>query len=164
MGLMWIDESDTTQLAQRLRVGPRELLEHVGGPWHVVERSSEQEVEQPGTLFVGRAGPSVAILVTDQPSPAIRVGVAVGDWQGSWPLLWSLTEPIESLRTPEPGTPSVATDELLSRLREAVDTAAAAKAPSLVVCRYCGTLVAPEHALGDELCQKCGTSVFGISY
>ena len=164
MTAMWIDESDTTQLAQRLRVGPRELLEHIGGPWHVVERSSEQEMGQPGTLFVGRAGPSVAILVSDEPSPVVRVGVAVGDWQGSWPLLWSLTEPIGSFRTPERGTPSAATDELLIHLREAVDTAAAVKAPSLVVCRYCGTLVASEHALGEELCQRCGTSVFGISY
>ena len=155
---MWIDPSDTTQLAQRLRVGPRELLEHIGGPWQIAERSAEQEMEQPGTLFVGRAGPSVAILVSDEPSPSIRVGVAVGDWQGSWPLLWSLTAPITSLTTPEPRTPSGDTDDLLARLREAVDTAAAAKASTLVICRYCGALVAPEHALGDELCQTCGTS------
>ena len=53
---MWIDESDTTQLSQRLRVGPRELLESIGGPWQVVERFSEHEMERPGTLFVGHVG------------------------------------------------------------------------------------------------------------
>ena len=75
---MWIDESDTTQLSQRLRVGPRELLEAIGGPWQIVERFPEHEMERPGTLFVGRAGPSVGILVTDDASPGVSVGMAGG--------------------------------------------------------------------------------------
>jgi hypothetical protein len=161
---MWIDESDTTQLSQRLRVGPRELLEAIGGPWQVVERSSEHEMERPGTLFVGRAGPSVGILVTDDASPEVSVGMAVGEWAGAHPLLWTITSPVVHLRTPSPGAADAETDLLLEDLRVAVDSAALAKAPSLVICRYCGALVAPEYALGEELCMGCGSSVFGVVY
>jgi hypothetical protein len=161
---MWIDESDTTQLAQRLRVGPRELIESIGGPWQVSERIPEHEMEQTGTLFVGRAGPSVAILVSDEVDPAVRIGAAIGHWQGAWPLLWTLTEPTVSLVTPSRTAPSAEVDRFLVELREAVDAAAAAKAPTLVVCRYCGNLVAPEHAIDESTCHGCGSSVFGIVY
>lgn len=161
---MWIDESDTTQLSQRLRVGPRELLEAIGGPWQVVDRFAEHEMERPGTLFVGRAGPSVGILVTDDVSPEVSVGMAVGEWVGPHPLLWTIAAPVMHLSTPDPGAGAADTDLLLDELREAVDAAARAKAPSLVVCRYCGALVAPEHALGEELCIGCGSSVFGVVY
>jgi hypothetical protein len=161
---MWIDESDTTQLSQRLHVGPRELLEAIGGPWQVVERHPEHEMERPGTLFVGRAGPSVGILVTDDPSPEVSVGMAVGEWAGAHPLLWTIAPPVVHLTTPEPRAASADTDRLLEDLRAAVDAAAQAKGPSLVVCRYCGSLVAPEFALGDELCMACGTAVFGVVY
>ena len=47
---------------------------------------------------------------------------------------------------------------------EAVDAAAQSKSPSLVICRYCGALVAPEFSLGEELCMGCGSSVFGVVY
>ena len=161
---MWIDESDTTQLSQRLRVGPRELLEAIGGPWQVVERMPEHEMERPGTLFVGRAGPSVGILVADDASPRVVVGMAVGEWAGAHPLLWTIAPPTAHLTTPASGTPAADTDRLLDDLREAVDAAALAKAPSLVVCRYCGALVAPEYALGADLCMGCGSSVFGVVY
>jgi hypothetical protein len=161
---MWIDESDTTQLSQRLRLGPRELLESIGGPWQVSERIPEREMERSGTLFVGRAGPSVAILVTDDPDPDVIVGVAVGEWQGVWPLLWSVTDETGVLTTPRRDAPSAEVDGFLADLRRAVDAAASAKAPTLVVCRYCGALVAPEFAVGEEVCQGCGTSVFGIVY
>ena len=161
---MWIDESDTTQLSQRLRVGPRELLESIGGPWQVSERIPEREMESSGTLFVGRAGPSVAILVSDDPDPDVRIGVAVGQWQGAWPLLWSLTDETALLRTPPRDALSAEVDAFLADLQRAVDAAAALKARALVVCRYCGALVAPEHAVGEELCQACGANVFGIVY
>ena len=161
---MWIDESDTTQLAQRLRVGPRELLEYIGGPWQVVDRTDERAIERPGTLFVGRAGPSVAILLSDAADPTILVGVAVGEWQGVWPLLWTIGEPTVALTTPPRDAESEETDDLLDRLGRAVDAAAAAKRPSLVICRYCGALVAPEHALGDDTCHACGTSVLGVVF
>jgi hypothetical protein len=159
---MWIDESDTTQLSQRLRVGPRELLEAIGGPWHVVGRIPEHEMERPGTLFVGRAGPSVGILVTDDASPEVSVGMAVGEWVGADLLQWTLALPVVRLRTPAPGDHAADTDALLDDLRDAVDAAAAAKAHVLVVCRYCAALVAPERAFGDELCLACGSSVFGV--
>ncbi len=161
---MWIDESDTTQLSQRLRVGPRELLEAIGGPWQIVERFSEHEMERPGTLFVGRAGPSVGILVTDDATPGVSVGMAVGEWAGAHPLLWSIAAPVVHLTTPAPGAAGADTDLLLEDLRAAVDDAARAKAASLVVCRYCGALVAPEYALGEELCMGCGSTVFGVVY
>lgn len=161
---MWIDDSDTTQLSQRLRVGPRELLEAIGGPWQVAERHAEHEMERPGTLFVGRAGPSVGILVSDDISPEVTVGMAVGEWAGAHPLLWTIAAPLAHLAAPEPHAAGSATDLLLDELREAVDVAALAKAPSLVICRYCGSLVAPEYAFGEELCMGCGSSVFGVVY
>lgn len=161
---MWIDESDTTQLSQRLRVGPRELLEAIGGPWQVVERFAEHEMERPGTLFVGRAGPSVGILVTDDVNPEVSVGMAVGEWVGAHPLLWTIAAPVVHLAAPDPRAEAAETDLLLVELREAVDAAALSKSPSLVVCRYCGALVAPEFSLGEELCMGCGSSVFGVVY
>lgn len=161
---MWIDDSDTTQLSQRLHVGPRELLEAVGGPWQVVERFAEHEMERPGTLFVGRAGPSVGILVADDGSPDVSIGMAVGEWAGPHPLLWTIAPKVVRLRVPEPGAAAADTDRLLDDLRDAVDAAALAKAPSLVICRYCGALVAPEYSLGEELCMGCGASVFGVVY
>jgi hypothetical protein len=106
----------------------------------------------------------VGILVTDDPSPEVSVGMAVGEWAGVHPLLWTIAPPVVHLRTPEPRAAAADTDRLLEDLRAAVDEAAQAKAPSLVVCRYCGALVAPEHSLGDELCMACGTAVFGVVY
>lgn len=161
---MWIDESDTTQLSQRLRVGPRELLESIGGPWQVVARFSEHEMERPGTLFVGRAGPSVGILVTDDPRPRVSVGMAVGEWVGPASLLWTIAAPVVRLLVPEHDAADAETDVMLDELGAAVDDAARAKHPALVVCRYCGALVAPEHASGEELCMACATSVFGVVY
>jgi hypothetical protein len=161
---MWIDGSDTTQLAQRLRLGPKELLETLGGPWQVVRRDTGDEILAPGTLFVGRAGPSVAILVSDDPSPLVEVGVARGAWINPGTLAWSLAEPVETLVTPERDAPSLLVDRFLAALGTAVDAAFAAKAPSLVTCRYCGSLVAPEHALREDTCHGCGTSVFGVVY
>ena len=52
----------------------------------------------------------------------------------------------------------------LGRLADAVDDAFAAKRPSLVICRYCGALVAPEHALDDDICHGCGTRFLGVVY
>lgn len=161
---MWVDDSDATQLSQRLHVGPRELVDAVGGPWFVVRRSSEEEIAEPGTLFVGRAGPSVAILVSDDPVPEVAAGQAVGTWPTPATLEWSLGEPAVRLRAVPPQAPDAEVVTFLERLGGAVDDAFAAKRPQLVICRYCGALVAPEHALGDEMCHGCGSRLLGIVY
>lgn len=161
---MWIDESDATQLSQRLHVGPRELVEAIGGPWRIVQRSPEDEASAPGTLFVGRAGPSVAILVDDDPVPQVTVGIAEGRWRDPGTLEWSLGGPVVRLRAVTVHATDAEVATLLERLGGAVDDAFAAKRPSLVICRYCGALVAPEHALGDEMCHGCGSRLLGIVY
>ncbi len=91
--------------------------------------------------------------------------MAVGEWAGVHPLLW--TDRRAGRAPDDTGRRAAAdadTDVLLDDLRTAVDAAALAKAPILVVCRYCGALVAPEYALGEELCMGCGSTVFGVVY
>ena len=161
---MRIDETDTSVLAQQLRVGPRELLETIGGPWHVCARDAVDERVVPGTLFVGRAGPSVALLVGIGAEPGVQVGLARGSWLDPATLRWRVVEPSVTLTTPPVDAPSTDVDAFLTALGAAVEAAAEAKAAHLVTCRYCGALVAPEHALGDDTCQDCGTSVFGVLY
>lgn len=161
---MWSDETDATQLSQRLHVGPRELVEAIGGPWYIVQRSSEGEISAPGTLFVGRAGPAVAILVDDDPVPQVEVGTAEGRWPDPGTLEWSLSAPTVRLRAVPVHASDGEVAAMLESLGQAVDAAFAAKRPTLVVCRYCGDLVAPEHALGDEMCHGCGTRIHGIVY
>jgi hypothetical protein len=161
---MWHDETDATQLAQRLRVGPRELVEAVGGPWFVVTRDPEREIRSPGTLFVGRAGPSVAILVSDEVDPVVVVAVAEGTWPDPGTLHWEPGRVVATMTVPERTAPAAETDLLLEAMRGAVDAAYAIKAPALVTCRYCGALVAPEHAFGEEACHGCGSAVFGVVY
>lgn len=161
---MWVDDTDATVLAQRLRVGPRELVRAVGGPWLVVERFPEHEMEQSGTLFVGRAGPSVGILVGAGIDPQVTVAMAVGDWQGGHTLLWTLADPRRHLVVPALDAPARDTDRLLADLAVAVDAAARSKAPTLVVCRYCGGLVAPERAFDEEHCRSCASRLLGVVY
>ncbi len=155
---------DVTQLAQRLRVGPGELTRAIGGPWHVAWRIPEREIERPGTLLVGRAGPSVALLVSDDADPLVTVGHAVGQWHGPATLQWSVDEVTEVLQTPSRDAPSGDVDGFLAALEEAVDAAFAETRSRLVLCRYCGSLVAPEHALSDDTCHGCGSQVHGIVY
>jgi hypothetical protein len=163
-GVMRIDETDTSELAQRLRVGPRELLETVGGPWYVTSRDDGAERERPGTLFVGRAGPSVAVLVGTEESPEVEVGVAVGRWTDPGTLVWDVGTPGVGLTAPGPNAPSTEIDAFLAELGVVIDDASAAKARHLVTCRYCGILVAPELAFGEDSCQGCGTTVLGVVY
>lgn len=158
---MWVDESDATQLSQRLRLGPRELVVVLGGPWQVAERIPEREAEQPGTLFVGRAGPSVGILVGDDRDPVVTVGRAVGEWVGPTALLWSVDRVEATLVTPESAAPMAEVDAFLARLGAAVDDVATDVRPSLVLCRYCGRVVAPVHAASDDACTACGTALLG---
>ena len=161
---MRIDETDTSELAQRLRVGPRELLRAIGGPWWIVERAPESEAEQPGTLFVGRAGPSVGVLLAAEGDATLLVGAATGRWDGPAALVWRLSGPLVEVAAPARDTSRAEMDAFIDVLQGAVDDAAAAKAPELVTCRYCGMLVGPEHAFGDECCQGCSSSVLGVVY
>jgi len=161
---VWTDETDATQLSQRLRLGPRELITVLGGPWRVAWRIPDREAESPGTLFVGRVGPSVALLVTDAVDPVVTVGRAVGEWSGPTTLQWSLDQPVLTLTTPAAGAPAGEVDGFLARLGRAVDDVAEDVRGSLVLCRYCGDLVSPVHAMGDERCARCGSEIFGIVY
>jgi hypothetical protein len=161
---MRIDETDATELAQRLRLGPQELLRAIGGPWWIVERAPEAEAERPGTLFVGRAGPSVGVLVGEAEASTVLVGLATGRWDGPTSLVWRVVDPMTEVAAPVRGAASSALDAFVEVLRSAVDEAAEAKSPVLVTCRYCGMLVAPEHAFGDDCCQGCAGSLFGAVY
>jgi hypothetical protein len=161
---MWNDETDLTQLAQRLHVGPRELREAIGGPWLIVDRDPADEIARPGTLFIGRAGPSVAVLVGDEAVPDVTVGVATGEWPTPGQLVWSLVDPTRPVRSPAAHASDDEVRDFLDAVGHAVDDAFDAKRPTLVVCRYCGDLVAPEHALDDRTCHGCGSAVRGIVY
>jgi hypothetical protein len=158
MAGVWIDASDVTQLAQRLRVGPRELLETLGGPWHVALRADGEEIARPGTLYLGRAGPSVGLLLGDDATPVVTVGVPTGEWTGPDTVAWSVRSVVGTVRVPAPDAASSTIDDFLDRLGAAVDEAAETRAGALVLCRYCGRLVAPEYASGDECCTDCGAS------
>ena len=160
---MWIDDTDLTQLAQRLRVGPRELIEAIGGPWRSAWRLPEAEDGQPGTLFTGRAGPSVAILVEDA-APRVIVGRAEGRWHGITTLQWVLTHACAEIEVPTVDASSAQVDEFVSTLGRAVEEAFADARPTLVLCRYCGSLMAPALCVGEELCSSCGSRIFGIVY
>ncbi len=119
--------------------------------------------EQSDIVFVGRVGPSVGILIDDD-DRLLRVGPSSGQWHGPATLRWAIAGPAEVLAVPGAGADAVEVDALLAGLGEIVDSVAAEQAHRLVTCRYCGSVVAPEHALGDELCQGCGSRVFGIVY
>ena len=153
-----------TQLAQRLRVGPGELRQGIGGPWAVAQRVPEREMERPGTLFVGRAGPSVGLLVSDDVDPVVTVGRPVGEWYDPATLHWSLDDVVAELRTPHRGAADAAVDAFLVMLRDAVESAFDDARAGLVVCRFCGRLVGPEFALADDCCYACGSDVLGIVY
>lgn len=159
---MWIDETDLTHLAQRLRLGPRELIEAIGGPWRTALQSPEQEVSAPGTLYIGRAGPAVAILVAE-PESTVTVGRTEGHWLGITTLAWALTNPVESLVVPPPDSPPGDVDDFVARLGSVVEQAFADARPNLVLCRYCGVLSAAALCVGDELCSACGSRIFGIA-
>lgn len=159
---MWRDETDATQLAQRLRLGPRELIEAIGGPWHVAPRIDERESEAPGTLYVGRAGPSVGVLVAPGVDPEVAVGAVHGQWLGMTSLVWSVVGPVERLMTPARDAESVEVDEFLTDLGAAVEEAFAAARQRLVICRYCGSLVSPSFVAIEQTCMSCAKSIFGL--
>lgn len=121
-------------------------------------------MERPGTLLVGRAGPSVALLVSDDVDPVVVVGRAVGQWAGPGSLQWSVSDAHATLSTPARSTVGSDVDAFVEGLGDAVESVFQAARGRLVVCRYCGRLVGPEFALGDDCCYACGSDVYGIVY
>lgn len=141
---MRLDASDATQLAARLRVGPREFARAAGAPWWVGLLAEEQGID--GTLFVGRTGPSVGVLVGPEAVTVGRVeGVGTEPGDAHWVLLDA-----EDLALP-------LDDASLEALGRLVDAAARAQAPHLVWCRYCGGVYAKVFTSGDEACLDCAS-------
>lgn len=127
------------------------LVQELGGPWQALEQSS---TAANAPQFLGRAGPSVLIEFDDE-ADEIRVRQAAGEWLDPGTIHWSAQEPQSSLPLR-----ALALDELA----RVIDLAAQAKASTLVTCRFCGDLVAPEFAFGYESCSGCASSYFGVLF
>ena len=150
---------DEVALARALGCEASDLLRAVGGPWQRVRLGDE-----PGPTriaFVGRAGPSVMIVV-DLAGGGVEVGAVAGEWIDPGTLRHRMQAPIASVWWPpdDPAEMGV----WLDALGRAVDAAFAAKAPALRICRYCGGVFAPEHLLREDECHGCGSLVDGVVY
>jgi hypothetical protein len=155
---VWRDETDLTQLAQRLHVGPRELWQAIGGPWMIAARPAEDEQERAGTLFVGRSGALVGILVADGVDPAVEVSAVDGMWPGPGALEWVRRGAVRV--ADGSGDPA----DLLVALAEAVDATFLRERHRLVLCRYCGRVVGPWYAHDEELCDACAADLRGVVF
>lgn len=154
---MWVDDTDLTQLSQLLRVGPRELIEAIGGPWHASTPVEEDEVAHHGAaLFVGRAGPSVGIMLG---SGVLLVGSVEGSWTDAGELHWRLRGDAVSIAVPGR---DAEVDDFLAAMGSAVEEAFARQQPSLVTCRYCARLLVPARARDDRMCLECAAAIFGL--
>lgn len=165
---------DDVQLARLLGFEEIEFLRVAGGPWYQAQYDGERtghyfghyDAERPGgrggLLFVGRAGPSVALLVEiGTAGKSLTAGPAKGSWQGVYSLSWRVDEPHTVLQVPfDP----MSNPEFVDRLRTAVDRAAAIRTPLLRVCRYCGTLKAPELSFDADTCYGCASAIHGVVY
>lgn len=103
------------------------------------------------------------VLRIDRPGRRAIVGMAAGRWAGPARLVWEAAPPVRTLDIPVNRGPA----ESVRFLRQAgatVDVVALAKAPTLVTCRYCGAVIAPEQALDQVTCYGCGSDVRGIVY
>lgn len=150
---------DEVALAHALGCEATDLLRAIGGPWQTARLADEHRLTR--IAFIGRAGPSVMIVV-DLSSGAVEVGAVVGEWIDPGTLRHRMDVPIASLRwlAADPATMG----GWLDALGRAVDAAFEAKAPSLRICRYCGGVFAPEHLLRDDECHGCGSLVHGVVY
>lgn len=150
---------DEVALAQALGCAVTDLLPAIGGPWQAVRLGDEHRATE--VAFVGRAGPSVLIVV-DLPSGRVEVGAVVGEWIDPGTLRHRLDAPIASLHRPA-GDPAQMSG-WLDELRRTVDAAYETKAPTLRICRYCAGVFAPEHLFGEDECHACGSLVHGVVY
>ena len=143
---MRLDASDATQLAARLRLGPQEFARAAGAPWWTSLLAEEQGLA--GTLFVGRTGPSVGIVIDERTMHVGRVeGVPDAGGDPRWVLLDA-----ERIELP-------LDDDSLAALGRLVDAAASAQAPHLVWCRYCGSVLARVFTDGEGACLDCAVEV-----
>jgi hypothetical protein len=142
------------RLAELLGSNTDEVITAIGGPWNEARFDGDHK-RTDAAMFVGRAGPSVAILI-DPAIRAIRIGKAEGEWSGVAELIWRISEPKCTFPL---GTPVADTD-----LVQAVDDAFAAKRSSLHICRSCGEITAPERAFGSETCMGCSSRYLGVLY
>lgn len=141
-------------LGRLLHIPAESVIAAIGGPWQRAEPHSDIAVGQQ-LIFVGRSGPSVA-LKFDLQELTLKVGVAVGQWAGPWPLLWDVHARHETF----------ALNDAFDIETEiaAVDHAAKAGRRRLKVCRYCGELIAPELMHGADSCMGCSSRYVGIVY
>lgn len=169
-------KSDLAKLALLLGADPLDVLGALGGPWYEDSEFARglRWCHDPGMLdddadlkdytrqFVGRVGPSVVLRINAE-SRRLLAGMAEGHWDGPGTLVWGATQPATTLDIPVGGEAGEL-ERFLSTVGAAVDEAARAKAPTLVTCRYCGAMIAPEHALERDTCYGCGSEVYGIVY
>lgn len=146
-------EDDNADLAALLGVPERVLIEAIGGPWGRMRPQSRYELEG-DVVFLGRAGISV-MLVFDAAGPTLMVSQAVGVWDSPGTLTW---------HTRAPETTVHLQGDWLEPLAQAVDSAAAAKASELIICRYCSEVRGPEFAFGDECCSGCASTYLGVLF
>jgi hypothetical protein len=148
------NEGAASQLADLLECTSDDIITALGGPWLQGQFDGDHHTPD-AHMFVGRAGPSVAILI-EPATRTIHIGKAEGEWSGVADLIWRITEPKSTFPL---GTPVADTS-----LVQAVDDAFAAKKPSLHICRSCGRITAPERAFGSETCMGCSSNYFGVLY
>lgn len=156
----------SAQMAILLGIPLAAFRDVAGKSWFAAETDRPEWDELEGqaagrpvsSLFVGRPGPSVALAIAEG---LVIVGPAAGTWVGVGFLRWHVGTPSAAISTPRTAGEQPA---FLSDLGQAVEAAAAAKAPSLVRCQYCRRLVAPEHAFDARTCHGCASSVLGVVY
>lgn len=168
--------SDLAKLALLLGADSLDVLRALGGRWYedsgfardlpwgrdlgMVDGDADLEVYT--HQFLGRVGPSVVLRINGK-SRKVLVGLATGHWDGPGALVWKAAEPTRTLDIPVGGEAGEL-ERFLRAVGAAVDEAARVKAPTLVTCRYCGAVIAPEHALNQDTCYGCGSELHGIVY
>ena len=144
---------DNAKFAELLGIPEMVLIEQIGGPWYQLDfRDFEGSITEP--LFIGRAGNS-ALVAIDLGTEQLTVGQAIGTWHGPGTLLFHVEEP-------KAVVPMIGA--WLEQLATTVDAACEAKRDSLTICRFCGEVVGPEMAFGEECCSGCASTYLGIIF
>lgn len=146
---------DTTQeLADRVGLPIEEFLEVFGGGWRLREAAGWSERPDAGEPW-HLAGEPPQLALRASYDGAVELGMPDGEWEGTCGLGWVVHDRqvihADPLDLPEQAAPVVA--RLLKRRRS-----------RFRYCRYCRTLMAPEHRFGDGLCQGCAGRWLGVVY